>query len=74
MNGRRRYAPMGLWTLPGLPGLWTRKRPRAHSPLDAGKRTPAPTAPWKAGQTDGRLSTSAHRPPLHLVSIPSKEG
>ena len=28
-------------------GPWTRKRTRAHSSLDAGKRTPAPTAPWK---------------------------
>ena len=49
MNGRRRYAPMGLCTLPGLPDLWTRKRTRAkvlgrrqtaagaHRPLETGK-------------------------------------
>ncbi len=61
--------PRGLWTLPGLPVLWTRKRTRAHSPLDAGKRTPAPTAPWKTGQTAGRFSTSVHRPSLRPVSL-----
>jgi hypothetical protein len=74
MNGRRRYAPMGLWTLPGLPDMWTRKRTRAHKSLDAGKRPPASTAPWKASQTDGCLSTSAHRPRPLLVSIRSEEG
>jgi hypothetical protein len=58
----------GLWTLPGLPVPRTRKRTRAHSTLDAGKRPPAPTAPWKTGQTDGRFPTSVHRPRLHLVS------
>ena len=26
--------PGGLWTLPGLPVPWTRKRTRAHSPLE----------------------------------------
>src|SRR2546427_10422458 len=60
--------PGGLWTLPGLPVLRTRKQTRAHSTLDAGKRPPAPTAPWKTGQTDGRFSTSVHTPRLHLVS------
>jgi hypothetical protein len=59
--------PLGLWTLPGLPVPWTRKRTRAHSTLDAGKRPPAPTAPWKPGQTDGRFSTSVHRPRFRLV-------
>ena len=68
--------PEGLWTLPGLPVLWTRKRTRAHSTLDAGKRPPASTAPWKTGQTDGRFSTSAHRPRLRLGFHPmtTKEG
>jgi len=61
--------PGGLWTLPGLPVLWTRKRTRAHSTLDAGKRTPASTAPWKTGQTDGRSPTSVHRPHLRLLSL-----
>jgi hypothetical protein len=39
----------GLWTLPRLTRAWTalRRRPRgiaAHTRLDAGKRTPAPTS------------------------------
>jgi hypothetical protein len=69
MNGHRRYAPMGLWTLPGLPDLWTRKRPRAHkvlgrrqtdagahSPLETGKRPPVSTAPTRP-LTLGTLDT-----------------
>jgi len=40
---------MGLWK---LPDLRTRKRPRAHRSLDAGKRPPAPTATTgRGGQT-----------------------
>ena len=58
----RRFAPTGLWTLPGLPGLSTAQ-------TDA-----PPTAPWMAAngrrhpQSLGkpangrRFSTSVHRP------------
>jgi hypothetical protein len=69
MNGPRRYAPMGLWTLPGLPDLWTRKRTRAHkvlgrrqtaagahSPLETGKRPPVSTAPTRPLSLGGSLN------------------
>ena len=48
----RRFAPRGLWK---PPDPRTRKRPRAHRSLDAGKRPPAPTATTgRGGQIDLR--------------------
>lgn len=51
-NGVGGTASKRLSTLPGLPEPWTRKRTRAHNSLDAAKRPPTPTAPWKTGHTD----------------------
>jgi hypothetical protein len=74
MQDPRARAPhrRGLLTVPGLPEPWTRTRPRAHNSLDAGKRTPAPTAPWKTG-TRPPVSHTANRPQPSGWTCP-KEG
>jgi hypothetical protein len=55
-----------LLTVPGLTEPWTRIRPHAHRSLDAGQRTPAPTAPWKTGQQTP-VSHTANRTHHQLV-------
>ena len=62
MNGRRRYAPIGLWTLPGLPDLWTRKRTRAHKVLGRRQTTAGAHSPLETGQRPP-VSTAPTRPP-----------
>ncbi len=32
MSQRRRFAPMGLWMLPGCGKLWTASKPSKHAP------------------------------------------
>ena len=62
MNGRRRSAPMGLWTLPGLPDLWTRKRTRAHKVLGRRQTNAGAHSPLETGQTAAGFH-SAHKAP-----------
>lgn len=60
----------GLWTPPRLPRAWTALRSikrgtAAHTRLDAGIRTPAPTSRLENRPHGRPVSHSAHRPSLH---------
>ncbi len=60
----------GLLTVPGLTRVWTAVSAKppfggtaAHTRLDAGKRMPATTAPWKTGKQTPVSHTAQQAPP-----------
>ena len=62
----------GLWTPPRLTRAWTALRSikrgtAAHTRLDAGQPTPAPTSRLENRPHGRPVSHSAHRPNLHEV-------
>jgi hypothetical protein len=73
MQGPRARAA-STWPIDGAgaAGAVDAHTPRAHNSLDAGKRTPAPTAPWKTG-TRPPVSHTANRPQPSGWTCP-KEG